>query len=82
LKLKTSFIIIGLMEGRAPIAESAPQGGYRMTRCECAEVVFDEISRRMREEGLSFEQACERTGCGRVCSACIPDLRAHVCRAG
>ena len=79
--MKTGFTIIEAMEGRAPIAESAPEGAYRMNRCECAEVVFDEIARRMREEDLSFEQACERTGCGRICSACIPDLRAHVFRA-
>jgi bacterioferritin-associated ferredoxin len=49
-----------------------------MTRCECAEVSFDEVLRRMREEGLSLEEAAERTGCGRLCTACLPDLRAHL----
>ena len=51
-----------------------------MTRCECAEVSFDEVARRMREEGLSLEEISERIGCGRLCSACLPDLRSHVCK--
>ena len=46
-----------------------------MTRCECAGVPFEEIARRLREEGLSLEDACGRTGCGGTCTACIPDLR-------
>jgi bacterioferritin-associated ferredoxin len=49
-----------------------------MTRCECADVSFDELARRLREDGLSFEELAERTGCGRLCTACLPDLRAHV----
>ncbi|MCG6923589.1 MAG: (2Fe-2S)-binding protein [Acidobacteriota bacterium] len=49
-----------------------------MTRCECAELSFDEIARRMREEGLSLEEISERTGCGRTCTACLPDLRSHL----
>ena len=49
-----------------------------MTRCECAEVSFNEIARRMREEGLSLEEISERTGCGRACTACLPDLRSHL----
>jgi len=49
-----------------------------MTRCECTGVPFDEIARRMRDEGLSLDQVAERTGCGRLCTACIPDLRARV----
>jgi bacterioferritin-associated ferredoxin len=49
-----------------------------MTRCECADVSFDELARLVREDGLTFEQLAERTGCGRLCTACIPDLRAHV----
>ena len=59
---------------------SAPE--YRpMTRCECAEISFDEVLRRMQEKGLTLEQVCERTGCGRTCSACMSDLRAHARRA-
>jgi bacterioferritin-associated ferredoxin len=49
-----------------------------MTRCECAEVSFDEIARRMREDGLSLEEIASRTGCGRLCTACLPDLHAHL----
>ena len=41
-----------------------------MTRCECAGVSFEEIARRLREEGLSLEEACGRTGCGGTCTAC------------
>jgi bacterioferritin-associated ferredoxin len=51
-----------------------------MERCECAEMSFDEVSRRMRAGGLSLEEVAERTGCGRVCSACLPDLRKHLCK--
>jgi bacterioferritin-associated ferredoxin len=46
-----------------------------MTRCECAEISFAEVARRVREESLSLEEVAERTGCGRTCSACLPDLR-------
>jgi hypothetical protein len=49
-----------------------------MTRCECAAVGFDEIARRLREDGLSLEDACGRTGCGHTCTACLPDLRAFL----
>jgi bacterioferritin-associated ferredoxin len=49
-----------------------------MTRCECAEVSFDEVARRMRENGLSLDEVARHTGCGRLCTACLPDLRAHV----
>jgi bacterioferritin-associated ferredoxin len=34
----------------------------------------------MREEGLSLEEIAERTGCGRICTACLPDLRKHLGR--
>jgi bacterioferritin-associated ferredoxin len=46
-----------------------------MTRCECAEVSFDEAARRMNAEGLTVEELTRRTGCGGNCTACIPDLR-------
>jgi bacterioferritin-associated ferredoxin len=51
-----------------------------MTRCECAELAFDEVVRRIRDDGLTFEEVQERTGCGRLCSACLPDLREHLAR--
>ena len=49
-----------------------------MTRCECAEVSFASIARRMEEQGLTLDEACERTGCGSICTACLPDLRAQL----
>ncbi len=51
-----------------------------MTRCECVELPFDEIARRLREDGLSLEELQNRTGCGLLCTACLPDLRAHLAR--
>jgi NAD(P)H-nitrite reductase large subunit len=61
--------------------EGSPGWSRAMDRCECAEVAFDEVARRMKEEGLSLEEIAERTGCGRICSACLPDLRKHVCKS-
>jgi bacterioferritin-associated ferredoxin len=49
-----------------------------MTRCECVGVSFDDLARLLRDDGLSFEELAERTGCGRLCTACLPDLREHV----
>jgi bacterioferritin-associated ferredoxin len=49
-----------------------------MTRCECAELSFDEIARRVREQGLSLESLQRETGCGRLCTACLPDLHDHL----
>jgi len=71
------------MEGGFPFgAEGSPDWSRAMERCECAEMSFDEVSRRMRAGGLSLEEVAERTGCGRICSACLPDLRNHLCKAG
>ena len=57
-------------------------GAWRqpMARCECAELAFDEVARHVLEEGTSLEELQERTGCGRLCSACLPDLREHLAR--
>jgi NAD(P)H-nitrite reductase large subunit len=49
-----------------------------MTRCECAELSFDEIARRLRERGQSLEALQRETGCGRLCTACLPDLHDHL----
>jgi bacterioferritin-associated ferredoxin len=51
-----------------------------MARCECAELSFDEIAGRLQEDGLSFEELQNRTGCGLLCTACLSDLRAHLAR--
>lgn len=64
-----------------PAPAPAPVRGPRtplvappMTRCECAGITFEEVARRMHAERLSADQAVGRTGCGRNCGACIPDL--------
>jgi len=49
-----------------------------MTRCECASLPFDEIARRVSAEGQSLEAVQRETGCGYLCTACLPDLRAHL----
>jgi NAD(P)H-nitrite reductase large subunit len=52
--------------------------GRAMTRCECARLAFDEIARRVCVEGQSLEAVQRETGCGHLCSACLPDLRDHL----
>jgi len=49
-----------------------------MTRCECTGLRFEELVRRLREEGLSLEALQEKTGVGRLCTACVPDLCDHL----
>jgi NAD(P)H-nitrite reductase large subunit len=46
-----------------------------MTRCECVEVTFDELMRRMREQRASLDAVQAETGAGLLCTACLPDLR-------
>ncbi len=48
-----------------------------MTRCECTGTPFDEVVRRLRG-GQSLDQAQLESGVGLLCTACLPDLRAHV----
>ena len=57
-----------------------PGLGRAMTRCECASLSFAEIAQRLREEHQSLEEVARRTGCGGVCTACLPDLRAFLAR--
>ena len=45
-----------------------------MTRCECADVSFQEIAREMASTGRSLEETTRRSGCGQNCTACLPDL--------
>ena len=52
--------------------------GRAMTRCECSGLPFEEIARRLREEGHGLEALLAETGCGRLCTACLPDLRDHL----
>ena len=51
-----------------------------MTRCECAGVAFAEIARRMEAGGASLEIVMAESGVGRMCTACVPDLRSFVAR--
>jgi NAD(P)H-nitrite reductase large subunit len=67
------------MEGSA---SSEPVPWRVMTRCECADLPFDEIARRVREEGLSLEALQRETDCGRLCTACLPDLHEHLAARG
>jgi NAD(P)H-nitrite reductase large subunit len=78
LILKLLFIILwaGMASG---VMEAEPlQFGRVMARCECAGLAFDEIARRVRDEGLSLEALQRETGCGRLCTACLPDLNDHL----
>jgi len=56
----------------------ASEASWRMTRCECAELPFAEVERRLREERLSLDEITHHTGCGRTCTACLPDLCAYL----
>jgi NAD(P)H-nitrite reductase large subunit len=51
-----------------------------MTRCECAELPFEEIARRMTHEGQTLREMSARTGCGQTCTACLPDLEDFLAR--
>ena len=64
------------------LGDSAGARSWReaMTRCECVELAFDEIARRILEDGASLEEVQACTGCGRLCSACLPELRDHLAR--
>jgi bacterioferritin-associated ferredoxin len=51
-----------------------------MTRCECAGITFEEILRRVDEQGQPLEQVLRATGCGDLCTACLPDLHRFAAR--
>jgi NAD(P)H-nitrite reductase large subunit len=52
--------------------------GRTMTRCECTGYSFDEIARRIEVQGQTLEAVQRETGCGRLCTACVPDLAEHL----
>ena len=58
----------------------APPRPRTMTRCECAGMSFAELARRLREEALSPDEACRKTGCGQTCTACLPDLKQYLAK--
>jgi bacterioferritin-associated ferredoxin len=47
----------------------------RMTRCECTGIDFREIARALSESGQGLDDVSSQTGCGQICTACLPDLR-------
>ena len=54
-----------------------PAMGRPMTRCECAEVPFDDVARQV-EQGEPLQSVADRTGCGQNCTACVDDLLRHL----
>jgi hypothetical protein len=68
-------------EAEVEASDVAAPCGWRapMSRCECVELPFDEIGRRL-DAGASLDEVMDGTGCGRLCTACLPDLRAHLAR--
>ncbi len=68
------------MERGKDASAEACGGRAPMTRCECVELPFDEIARRLDADALTLEELQNRTGCGLLCTACLPDLRAHLAR--
>ena len=73
--MASTFATPDLAPHEPPLCRPRP-----MTRCECAEMSFAEIARKLREERLSLEEVARRTGCGGTCTACLPDLRAFLAR--
>ena len=51
-----------------------------MTRCECAEMPFEEIEEKLEQDRLCLEELGKRTGCAQTCTACLPDLKAFLAR--
>jgi NAD(P)H-nitrite reductase large subunit len=82
LKLKFNFTILAWMAtvaqavARKPHAE--PASACPMTRCECAELPFEEIARRIEGQGLSVAEGIRQVGCGQICTACLPDLESYL----
>jgi len=67
------------MAASGGVLESEPvRFGRAMTRCECVCLAFDEIARRVCVEGQKLEAVQRETGCGHLCTACLPDLRDHL----
>ena len=67
------------MNFRVRAARPAP-APTPMTACECTGRSFEEVELRMRRDGLSVVEAEGLTGCGSICTACIPDLRSFLGR--
>jgi len=75
--MKTLFIIM-FAGMSSPLTAEPVRCGRAMTRCECSGIRFEELARRLREEGQSLEKLQAETGVGRLCTACVPDLHEHL----
>jgi len=53
-----------------------------LSGCECAEMTFEELVRRMRDRSASLDAVQAETGAGLLCTACLPDLREHLAAEG
>jgi bacterioferritin-associated ferredoxin len=58
-----------------------PACARRMTRCECSGVSFEELRRLMEARRLAIADACQQTGCGQTCTACLDDLGEYLTEA-
>ncbi len=63
----------------APDARTAPLAAPTpMTVCACTGRTFAEVAARVVREGPSSLDAERLTGCGSLCTACLPDLRSFL----
>lgn len=61
---------------RATIADlDASTSRVRVERCVCFDQPFEKLLKMAREEGLTQDQLCERTGCCTGCGMCKPYVR-------
>ena len=65
-----------------PLVALRPATPRAMTRCECSGASFERVAALMNHTGASEAEACQRTGCGATCGACLPDLRAFLAARG
>jgi bacterioferritin-associated ferredoxin len=81
VEIEIQFQYTGFVSALAPTCESSwltVTEAPAMTRCECTGITFAEVERRVREEGLSVEAVSRHTGCGGLCTACVPDLKQYL----
>lgn len=63
--------LIDLLEAREEEALWLPERVY-ICRCSCVE---EREIEALLAQGASVEEVCRRTGAGRSCSSCLPQLR-------
>jgi NAD(P)H-nitrite reductase large subunit len=62
----------------SPNASTHPAAPLAMTRCECVQLSFATLAARILTRGEDVDEALEATGCGSLCTACVPDLRKYL----